>query len=611
MVRSQAGPIRDEWLNVVANQIANTRGQESNSSVVLFKKIPCSIDEERLLGGIDLSSTLAMGKPIKQLGALAQADNAVLLIAMAERISHSAAAVIVQTIDAGGVDTVRDGLKLNYSSRFSFIALDESIDADDQKLPNSLADRASIILDFRGLSPRAIEASLSIVNAGLPSALEVLAAHENFSSVVISSSMIEALCATALAFGIDSMRAPILAAQVARAHAALRGRKSVVEEDAAFAVRVVIAPRARTLPQLPEDDSAPPPDLQQDKPPENDADKPNESDPPEPRSEPEQREIEQLQETILAAAIASLPPHLLESLTLAARIGKVKKAGTSGAKQRAGTRGKASGAFRKKPSPHSRIHLLETLRASIPWQRIRRESAQRLTLPTPAGPTAPFSESSASGDNSQRVYIRKDDFRYKRIEQQARSTIIFAIDASGSSALNRLAEAKGAIELLLAQCYVRRDQVAVIAFRGKAAEVILPPTRSLARAKRSLAGLPGGGGTPLAAALDCAGTVAAGILRKGETPFLVMLTDGRANVAKNIAGRENGGRMQAQQDARDSAQILHMQGLAAIVLDTSPQPHPMAQQLANDLGAIYMPLPRANSSSVSNIVQRAYQSNAQ
>ena len=100
--------------------------------------------------------------------------------------------------------------------------------------------------------------------------------------------------------------------------------------------------------------------------------------------------------------------------------------------------------------------------------------------------------------------MRRDDFRMTRFQQRTRTTTIFVVDASGSSALNRLAEAKGAVELLLADCYVRRDQVALLAFRGKEAELLLPPTRSLVRAKRSLAGLPGGGGTPLAAGIDAA-----------------------------------------------------------------------------------------------------------
>ena len=97
--------------------------------------------------------------------------------------------------------------------------------------------------------------------------------------------------------------------------------------------------------------------------------------------------------------------------------------------------------------------------------------------------------------------------------------LIFTVDASGSAALARLAEAKGAVELMLAQAYARRDHVALIAFRGTGAELLLPPTRSLVQTKRRLAGLPGGGGTPLAAGLQVAhGPGACRRARRGMTP---------------------------------------------------------------------------------------------
>jgi magnesium chelatase subunit D len=107
-------------------------------------------------------------------------------------------------------------------------------------------------------------------------------------------------------------------------------------------------------------------------------------------------------------------------------------------------------------------------------------------------------------DRSQRVALRKDDFRVRRFIERTGTTVIFVVDASGSSALARLSEAKGAIELLLAESYARRDRVSLIAFRGTTAETLLPATRALARAKKVLAALPGGGGTPMATAIDAA-----------------------------------------------------------------------------------------------------------
>jgi hypothetical protein len=130
------------------------------------------------------------------------------------------------------------------------------------------------------------------------------------------------------------------------------------------------------------------------------------------------------------------------------------------------------------------LHLLATLRAAAPKQKLRR---------TPAS-------SPAVARN--RISLWPEDFHIQRFEQRSPSCLIFAIDASGSAALERLAEAKGAVEILLQQSYARRDSVCVLAFRGAKAEVLLPPTRSLVRAKRALAGLPGGGGTPLALALQ-------------------------------------------------------------------------------------------------------------
>ena len=99
--------------------------------------------------------------------------------------------------------------------------------------------------------------------------------------------------------------------------------------------------------------------------------------------------------------------------------------------------------------------------------------------------------------------------------------------------MHRMGEAKGAVELLLADCYSRRDSVALIAFRGQQAELLLPPTRSLTRAKKALAALPGGGGTPLAHALDLTSQLTAQIQRDGATPTVVFLTDGVANIARD------------------------------------------------------------------------------
>jgi magnesium chelatase subunit D len=176
---------------------------------------------------------------------------------------------------------------------------------------------------------------------------------------------------------------------------------------------------------------------------------------------------------------------------------------------------------------------------------------------------------------------------------------VFAVDASGSSALHRLAEAKGAVELLLEDCYVRRDQVALIGFRGRAAEVLLPPTGSLLRARRCLAGLPGGGATPLAAGIDAAGALAAAESGKGRTPVVALLTDGRANVTLDGCT----GRREGEAEAMASGHRLRIAGHAVVLVDTSPRPNPFARSLADAMDARYLPLPYADAASLSRAIR--------
>ena len=282
--------------------------------------------------------------------------------------------------------------------------------------------------------------------------------------------VLEALCGTALALGIGSLRAPLLALRVARAAAALAGRAAVTEADAALAARLVLGPRATQLPAAEPPEPEPPPS--EDQPP------PEDTPPPPPP------EAEALQDILLAAAAASMPAGLLNQLRLAGGPGRASAPGKAGQQKQSPKRGRPIGSRAGALRGGSRLALVETLRAAAPWQRLR-------------------------GATPGRLAIRPEDLRILRFREKSETATIFVVDASGSAALNRLAEAKGAVELLLADCYVRRDKVALIAFRGTTAELLLPPTNSLVRAKRSLAGLPGGGGTPMAAALD-AGAAAGG-----------------------------------------------------------------------------------------------------
>jgi magnesium chelatase subunit D len=400
----------------------------------------------------------------------------------------------------------------------------------------------------------------------------IFTARERLKTLKASKAQIEAMCSAAAALGIVSLRAPLLALRVARASAALDGHTEIEQDDIASAARLVLAPRALVFPQADESE-------QQDQPPEQPSDPAAEDDSPDTDKPDTNRTLDGV---ILAAVQAALPPDVLAVLRASSGRSRTRSQGKAGALQKSGKRGRPAGVLRGDLRAGAKLNVIETLRAAAPWQPLRRREAAMN-----AGMTA-----------RPRILIRKDDFRISRFKQRTETTTIFVVDASGSAALHRLAEAKGAVELLLADCYIRRDQVALIAFRGSVAELLLPPTRSLARAKRSLAGLPGGGGTPLAAGLDAAFALSDSVRRKGQTPTVVVLTDGRANIARD-GGQ---GRPRAEEDAMSAARQLRIAGITAVLVDTSPRPGVSGETIAGEMGARYLPLPYADATTLSKAV---------
>lgn len=568
-LRAPACSARDEWL-------AGLRQLLPQSTPV--RRIPLNINDAGLLGGLDLGATLQAGRPVAQRGILNQADGGVVVLAMAERLSSATAARLAAVLDSGEVVVERDGFATRSTARLGMIALDEGA-SDDEQVPAALLDRLAFHVQLSS-QPEAPDTFLW-------DAQDIVQAKARLPGVNAHQEAMESLCGAALALGIDSMRAPLLALRVARIAAALSGQTDVTEEHVSLAARLVLAPRARQLPAPPATAQNEESDEQNGEDEQREA-KENSRQEPEPK--PDQAEEESagssLAEMVIEAAKASIPAGLLAAL----KIGEMAKtqaqaAGRAGASQKSPTRGRPIGARRGEPRSGSRINVIETLRAAAPWQKLRKLDA--------AVSAKPF------GQSVQRIHVRKQDFHVTRFKQVGQTTTLFVVDASGSSALNRLAEAKGAVELLLADCYVRRDRVAVLAFKGKSAELLLPPTRSLARAKRSLAGLPGGGGTPLATAIDAACELADQIKRRGETPIIVLLTDGRGNIARDGTP----GRIQASEDALAAARQIRFSRLTSLLLDTSPQPQAAAQVIAQEMGATYVPLPYAGAQKVAQLVR--------
>ncbi|WKA30425.1 magnesium chelatase subunit D [Bradyrhizobium roseum] len=552
LVRSRAGPVRDRWMTILRAALPTAR---------LLKHLPLHIADGRLLGGLDLHATLLAGRPVAERGLLAEADGGVLMVAMAERLPSAAAVHITAAMDARETIVERDGLSLRMPARFGVIALDEGL--DDEFAPGSLGDRLGFHIDLNDIPIR--EADDFAIDRG-----DILAAVDRLSLLKTSAEQVEAMCNAAAALGIASLRAPMLALRAACASAALSAHDAVDQEDIARAARLVLAPRALVFPQ----EQAPDPEQPPEQRPSESAD--------DDKADTDNPDIDRaLDEVILAAVQAALPPDVLAALGGSSMQPRGRSQGKAGALQKSSKRGRPAGVSRGELRGGAKLNVIETLRAATPWQPLRRR------------------EAAASGERSwPRILIRKDDFRISRFRQRTETTTIFVVDASGSAALHRLAEAKGAVELLLADCYIRRDQVALIAFRGSAAELLLPPTRSLARAKRSLAGLPGGGGTPLAAGLDAAFALSDSIRRKGQTPTVIVLTDGRANIARD-GGQ---GRPKAEEDAISAARQLRAAGIAAVLVDTSPRPGISGETFAREMGARYLPLPHADATTLSKAV---------
>ena len=452
------------------------------------------------------------------------------------------------------------------------IALDEAAEADEGA-PDVLRERLALHLDLSEVALGALSQD------GVELDAEVVAMARMHLPHVLNAGAEAALTKAAHVLGIESLRAPVFALRAARAAAALNGQDEIGEAEAALAARMVLAPRAQQLPAQDRADDTP----RDPAPPQDDGETGADS---QSDSDGERDDVlkapDVLSEITVDAAAAAIPQGLLERLQTGAAPRKSTVAGRAGATQKDGKRGRPAGTRRGDPSEGRRLDVLATLRAAAPWGRARRRGWARFK-PGPA------------------IEVRRDDFRVKRFKQKAETATIFVVDASGSLALHRLAEAKGAVELMLAQSYVRRDQVAVIAFRGQGAQTLLPPTRSLTRAKRSLAALPGGGGTPLAAAIETAEALARSEARQGRSVTLIFLTDGAANIALDGAA----GRERAQREAREAAQRLRAGGHAALLVEVSKRGTDAARALATAMQARYVRLPSAESGALADLARDA------
>ena len=601
-LRAPFGPVRELWLRHLSETGLNT------------VKLPGNIDVERLLGGIDLSRTLQSGLLQMQTGLLQQADLGLVCISMAERFPTALIAPMTQAMDTQSLPPLKiNNTESSVRTQFGVVALDESM-ADDPPMSPALQERLGLWFDLQDIAPSDVS-DVSLNTRKDDNALDVMGIQiapdalarmkQSLPHIQWTDEQVLAVCSTAQGLGIDSLRVPTLALRVACCHAALHARSHIADDDLAFAARRVLAPRATQLPAPAENASDTEPQNSSDSSAEPDQAQEQSSNSLEPTETPNPSESakgeedtsstdtsvedtntqdeapsdlpssEKLQEMMIAAALASLPPDVLEGLLTKPGRNLGNTSGRSGQFRSGTQRGRPLPPRTGRPGGHARLHILSTLRAAAPKQRLRGNTQQG------------------------RVAIRSEDFHVHRYQQHSASCLILALDASGSAALQRLAEAKGAVELLLQQSYARRDSVCIVSFKGAKAQLLLPMTRSLVRAKRAMMGLPGGGGTPLALALKMACEQATQLQRQGVTPILVVLSDGRANV--NLQGL--GGRAQAQADAQQWAAQWRQTGHRCLWIDTSLQPDTQVQNMAQTMGGSYLPMPQVQAQRMASAME--------
>ncbi|MEM6481677.1 MAG: magnesium chelatase subunit D [Pseudomonadota bacterium] len=525
-LRARMGPARQAFETALSNLPGNTH------------RLHPGLSDEQLFGGLNIAASLAEGRPVREPGLVDRPG--LFVLTMAERCGAPLAAKLSQILD-------NDGDR-------ALILLDEGA-SPEELAPATLMDR----LAFH------IEPEESARPVRLPASADLDDARARLKDVEAPEEALSVLAALAVRFGIDSLRAPLLALRAARALAALDYERKVSEAHIREAVELIYPPRATLIPQDPAEPEPPQPE--------------NRNEPPADEHEGKGSGGEIPDEILVEAILARLPADILDRAAARQRHAAAATGTGAGDRRKSQRRGRPLPSRPGHPSMTARVDPVATLRAAAPWQSLRRRP-----------------------DNAERpVIIYPSDIRIRRYEERADRLLIFAVDASGSAALARLAEAKGAVELLLAQAYARRDQVALLAFRGSEADLMLPPTRSLVQAKKRLSALPGGGGTPLSAGLACASDQAALARSKGSAPMLVLLTDGKANIMRDGQADRTG----ALDEACKIAERLAASGLPAIVVDTSRRPSPQAQRLADALRGRYAPLPRADAQKISRVVGQA------